>query len=407
MIRDREKIIEPDMTDAGVPGEMPPTRPRISLLGIANMALRRRRLFVILPLIAFIVGTVRSIKNFDPTVRFAATSKFFTKSGGSSGGGGSTGLVGALLGQPSSGGGDLWNAILRSTDFTRELAAAKFRVRGTDADSVKVQEGTIARLHGFPGDSIAELKQGVSLLKSGRIGIRLGSDIGGLVTLTTVANTQDLAVQLNYRVLEMLERYDTRLRRNNISVERRFIEERMLVASDQLARAQSDLTRFLESNRQYSSPQLQVEHGRLVGRVGLYQGIYSSMASTIEQQRIEEARNTPVITMFDRPENEVTASIPTRPQTEGLFGLMLGFIAAVLIVFGAEFLKQVPAHDPEEYQQFRRLWGSLTSGVTPRRVREWWQRRRRSKDGHGVLPPADTTVSAPDRATSTAGRGGA
>ena len=393
MIHDRETV-DPVHAELSPRAE---TRPRWSVLGIANIALRRWPIFVILPAVAYAVGTIMSFVNMDTEPKYTSTSKFFTKSGGSSGQQAVPGMIGQLLGQagagnPSGGGPDLWNAILRSTDFTRELTATKFRVR--TEDSTRVLEGTIAKLYGFPGDSASEAKRSAALLKS-KIDIHLGSDRGGLVTLTTTARMQDLAVQLNYRVLELIEKYDTRLRRNNISVERRFIEERMAAVSDQLSRAEADLAQFIKSNRQFgNSPELTVEHGRLEGRVSLYQGILNTLTASNEQQRMEEARNTPVITMFDRPENDIVPSIPTRPQTQGLLGLMLGFAAAIVIVFGVEVLKLVPKQDPAEYERFRVLWQSVTHTVVPNRVLNLWHRGNGgSTEKRGGIPPTETSTS--------------
>src|SRR5205814_1271418 len=115
-------------------------------------------------------------------------------------------------------------------EFTRELAAMPFRIDSAKtprfgeinpqvADAARAREGTIARLYGQAADSATEVRVGAGLLKS-KLRPKLGSDAGGLSTLTTTARYADLAVQLNYRVLELLDKQDKRIRRNQISVER-------------------------------------------------------------------------------------------------------------------------------------------------------------------------------------------
>lgn len=402
-------------TATGAPKALP-----ISLFGIANIALRRWRIFLILPPVAFVVAMVISYVKLDQEPRATAKSRVFAK--GSGGGGaaqpsGAAGLVSALLGESgntgSGGGGPaMFTAILTSTEFLRELAAMKFRVdtakvarfneiNPTVAPSPTVIEGTIARLYGRGGDSATEVRVGAGLLK-GMLAPRLGSDAGGLTTLTTTARWPDLAVQLNYRVMELLDKHDTRIRRSQIAVERRFLKERMAAAMDDVSRAEAELATFIERNRSIGqSPYLSFERSRLQSRLDLYQGTFTSLRAQDEAQRLEEARNTPVITIFDRPEYFVTQAEPaTTSLTDGWIGLMLGLAAVVLWVFGVEFLKILPRSDPDEYARFRQLSRSIALSIIPARLR--WRNGAMGEAPQGATN-GKAEITAPAPRTDAAG----
>ena len=83
---------------------------------------------------------------------------------------------------------------------------------------------------------------------------------------------------------------------------------------------------FLRSNRVLGSPSLVADKERLSRQVALRNQIYAQLAWAYEQSKLEEVRDTPVLTVLDPPE------VPIEPDPRGLVTkTLLSFIIGVLI----------------------------------------------------------------------------
>ena len=126
----------------------------------------------------------------------------------------------------------------------------------------------------------------------------------------------------------------------------------MRVAQDELRDAEAGLESFLQRNRRYQdSPQLVVEFGRLQRRVELRQQVANSLSQAFEQSRIEEVRNTPVVTIVERPEG---AAKPARTLRQAaLVGGVLGGLATLGFIFALELLRAQGELDPSSNERLR------------------------------------------------------
>jgi tyrosine-protein kinase Etk/Wzc len=136
------------------------------------------------------------------------------------------------------------------------------------------------------------------------------------------------------RLLDQLNTFNLTGRRSRATQERKFTEERMLEVGAELRAAESRLEQFLEANREYRlSPKLTLQQDRLSRDVGMRQQVYSSLAQSYEQAKIDEVRDLPVITTVSEPE------APVLPDPRGLLlrtlfamvagaglGLAIGFL---------------------------------------------------------------------------------
>ena len=113
-------------------------------------------------------------------------------------------------------------------------------------------------------------------------------------------------------MLDLLDSFNLETRQPQAASERRFVEERLGQAKDELLDAEDRLLTFLNQNREFqNSSQLSFEHDRLLREVRLRQDVVTSLTESHEQARIEEVRNTPVITIVQAPE------LPALPTDEG------------------------------------------------------------------------------------------
>lgn len=194
----------------------------------------------------------------------------------------------------------------------------------------------------------------------------------GVVELAVTTRSPDLSYQVASRMLELVNTFNLERRQSQAAAERSFIDERLRAAEDELQAAEDSLKAFLQQNRRYeNSPELVFEFDRLERRVALRQQVFTSLAESFEQARIEEVRNTPVITVVDGPEP------PPRPDRrwlalKGTIGLFLGGMLGIFWAFGREFLTAAREEEPDDYAELERLKGEATGDF-----RAAWRRLRR------------------------------
>jgi uncharacterized protein involved in exopolysaccharide biosynthesis len=171
------------------------------------------------------------------------------------------------------------------------------------------------------------------------ITVRMESQTG-IVTLGVTAVTKPLAEQIAGRLLEELNKFNLQVRKSQAVNERRFAAERYDAARRELLSAEQALESFLARNRGgvVNSPQLAFQRDRLERDVALRQRVFASLAETLERARIEEVRDTPVITVIDDPAG--SSAIDRRGTgTRVLLGLVLGLSAAVLLAMFIDALR--------------------------------------------------------------------
>ena len=180
----------------------------------------------------------------------------------------------------------------------------------------------------------------------------------GLVTLATTAPSRELAEAINRNILDAINAFNLNKRQTRASNERKFVAERLQAARAEVDTAEGALRNFLASNRQYQgSPQLTLEYSRLQRRLDLFQQVYASLAQAHEQARIEEVRNTPVITLVDRPEG--SASVKRSRRQTAILGFALGGLLAVMIATLLEWYAKLRERSPEEIEHLRTELGPL------------------------------------------------
>ena len=129
-------------------------------------------------------------------------------------------------------------------------------------------------------------------------------------------------------MIAQVDSFNLKSRQSQASAERRFTERRVAEAQAEARQAQDELQAFLQRNRDFrSSSQLNFAYERLADNVSLRQQIYTSVAQAYEQARIEEVRDTPVITLVEAP------MLPARPDSRPFgraiaAGVLLSLIAA-------------------------------------------------------------------------------
>jgi uncharacterized protein involved in exopolysaccharide biosynthesis len=134
----------------------------------------------------------------------------------------------------------------------------------------------------------------------------------GVVKVSFTARTPVLAATAADTLLGLVNAFVGRDLRTRAGATRRFLEDRLGEIEGELAIQQDKLRAFLEANRDNrNSPALQFRQAELQRDVDLKRDIYVSVARSLEEARINEVRDTPLISIIDRP---AVLTRPTSPK---------------------------------------------------------------------------------------------
>jgi uncharacterized protein involved in exopolysaccharide biosynthesis len=197
----------------------------------------------------------------------------------------------------------------------------------------------------------------VAILEIGRTGV---------ITAIARAEQPQIAQQILQNVLTEVDSYNLAQRRKRAAAERDFIERRLAEAGAALASAERQLSNFLQTNRQYtSSPVLQMENDRLQRVVRMRQQIYTGMAQSLEQAKIEEVRDLPTISVIDPPE---AALSPERPLAirRTFLGLIAGLLVGIVLAFFRERGAELRAAKTRAYTEYSELKRETLGRLSPR-----------------------------------------
>lgn len=356
-----------------------------SPFAIMNSLLRHAKWVVGLPLLALVLTTAYLSTREHLWV---ADSRFLPAKadfGAGANAGGVMTQLNRLVGGPSGGSdGVFYSFLAQSTAFLREGARAEYEfTRATDTGEEETVSGSLAEIYGLqPADETADVRASLGILKS-LVSSRVEPGTG-FVVISVRAPWPDLAVVVNERLLELVNEFNVEQRQSQAAAEREFVESRMAEARAELQQAEAALVQFLEQNQRHEqAPRLRYEAMRLESDVELKRSIYSGLAQSFEQARINEVRNTPVVTVVESPAETVYR--PNSGNAPLRYGMMAFLIVALLTIGAvgarAYFARQREKH-PDDFAEFRRLaWRSVP---LPRRLRS--RLAERSDRGNGREP---------------------
>ena len=191
-------------------------------------------------------------------------------------------------------------------------------------------------------------------LTDNAISVSIGPETG-VVTVRVRTDQPELSAAVGRRLLDLISAFDLEIRQSQASVERDFAGGRLGQLRTELSTAEDSLKTFLVENRQFAnSPQLTFEHDRLQRQVVMMQELVTAMAQAYEQARIDEVRNTSVITVIDQPEP------PALPDPRGrlmklVLGMILGLMAGLGLAFILEFSERTKDEESEAYVEFHEV----------------------------------------------------
>lgn len=179
-------------------------------------------------------------------------------------------------------------------------------------------------------EAIERLRDMISVSFSQRTGI---VNVG----VETSSASRSHAVLRN--LIEELNAFNLQNRQTQAAAERKFAQRRLEEVGAELRTAENRLAAFMRTNRRIAqSPGLTFEQDRLMREVVLRQELYATIAQAFEEARMDEVRDTPLITIIEQPE------LPAAPDPRGLFkkliiALFAGLALGSFLAVGRAFLR--------------------------------------------------------------------
>ena len=261
---------------------------------------------------------------------------------------------------------EFYAALLRSRDLIRPLVEREYKVadRGGRLFWISATErrGTLMDLYEVEADSPFERRElTVEFLRES---ITASADLEtGIVRFGVEVRWPELAQEIAQLLIDQLSAFNVGTRRSQAAAERQFVEERLASAGGELSDAERSLERFLEQNRTFeNSPRLRFQHDRLLRTVTMRQQVYTSLLQAYEQARIEEVRDTPVITIVEAP------MLPWKPERRGTvfkgsLALGLGGLVGMAFAFGRRGLHEERRTRPDVYEALTATTGDLRNDI--------------------------------------------
>lgn len=244
--------------------------------------------------------------------------------------------LGGLVGGPSEP-VQFYGAVVKSRELLRQVAEAEYTTtRGTfRKDSVR---GTLIEIWDITADTREAAV--TAAVKALRESVEAIPDVqAGVLRIRTTARPAGLAEQINRQILANLNEFNIDKRQTQAEQERVFIEGRLEVARAELEAAEKELAAFYEANRSYqNSPRLAFEAARLERRLQIRQEVYRVLAQAYEEARIQEVKNTPVVTIVDPPEGSAEPAISLRVLAMVVFSVSA--LVAVALALVLEYLRE-------------------------------------------------------------------
>jgi uncharacterized protein involved in exopolysaccharide biosynthesis len=270
---------------------------------------------------------------------------------------------------------DTRNILGQAVATTYEFPSDSGRTRGTLAAFYKVEGKTAA-------------------LRQERAIDRLRDDIKadvrktGVVSVAVTTRDAALSEQVNRRLVELLQQFNLETRQTQAGAERRFTEQRLDEVRRDLRESEDRLQGFLLRNRDFrNSPVLVFEQERLTRELSRQQELYNSLSQAYESAKIEEVRDTPVLTIVEPPD------LPARPVPRGVvkksaMALAVGLLLGVLLAFTRDLMSRSGQEAGDEFAEFTALRrAALDDLLHPWRPLRRFASRRRSS---ALSPLPDT-----------------
>lgn len=315
----------------------------VSLISVAVVLLRHRWLIIISALLAsFLFG----LSGYSSRPLYTATATFTPRARSAA----SAGT--AILQELGLGGGSntaYYTDLIQSREILGPVVESRFSFRAPTGTVTQSLIGIYGIKDKRPRYAKAEA---IERLSSNMVS---ASQINGMMKLSVTSEDPALSATLASRILQQLNRFNLANRQQQATSEREFIESQVAEASQRLRNAEDQLQTFLSENRNFTqASSVAFELDRLRRAVTMRQELYTSLAKSLDEARIEEVRDSPVLTVIEPAEPPL---LPDRPEWPGraILGLFVGFLIGSLIAFVHSYFARQRENETSESEELDAL----------------------------------------------------
>ena len=280
---------------------------------------------------------------------YSVAFSFVPESGQEQGRGGLAGIAGQLgipagvLGE-SSQPPQFYADLLETREVLGPLASDSFTVDSGERGRVPLAD--FLGIHGGTGPVRTELT--FETLRDKVVSTSVAARSTGVINVAVRTKSPTVSLAIAQRLIDGLNRFNREMRQSRATEERKFVESRLQEAHASLRAAEDDLQGFLQRNREFAkSPQLVFDQDRLQRAVSLQQQVVMGLAQQYEDARIREVRDTPVITLIERPILPALPA-PRRRVSTLLLGTGFAFGLGTMLALAIEGWRRQRANEPDE-----------------------------------------------------------
>lgn len=190
--------------------------------------------------------------------------------------------------------------------------------------------------------SLTNEQEGVMKSTAGKIELTLDPE-RGCFTLEAAFHEPLLTAQVVERSIELLQKSIIRYKTDKAMDQLSFIEGRYEEKKKDFLKAQEQLARFRDQNKNVSSAMVRSEEERLQLEYSLSMTVFNELAKQLEQARIKVKEETPVFSVI---EPTVVPSVKSKPKKVIILSawLAIGAILGIGIVFGKDYILELRAN---------------------------------------------------------------
>jgi tyrosine-protein kinase Etk/Wzc len=310
----------------------------ISLVALVNVLLRRRRVitrfaggFVLLTLAYLLVAP----RTYTVETSFVVDQAQSTAAGLAAQLGVDVGSVNPAQ-SPA-----FYAALVTTPDVLQRLADTTFRT-GSDSSPRSLYD-----IWSIASGTVGARRDAVIKKLNGTVSTTVAQKIG-LVSIQVSTHDPHLSAGLATALLGAVNRFNLESRQSRARAERQFTDQQLVNARVQLRAVEDTEQTFLEQNRQpVLPPNLAFKRARIERQIEVLQQKYLSLATAYQRARIDEVRDTPVITVI-QPAVVPEHADPRRLLQRMILMLFLGAGTGIIVAFVGEAFAHVQvSQDPE------------------------------------------------------------
>lgn len=249
-----------------------------------------------------------------------------------------------------------YSELLGSRAFMLGLSGGSYLVEGAAGP----RDSLLYEWMKAPGATPEQRHERAAILLRGKTAIS-SSARSGIVRFVVTLKDSALVRQVAMRALAQIDSFNLRTKQTQARAERAFLELRADSLEWHLRNAEDALVRFDDRNRAATlAPALRTERDRLSREKQVVENVAGIVRQQLERARMEEVRNTPVITIVEAVRS------PTWPERRYLLFKTVAVAVAMTVLWLGAFLLLVD--------------GALDGLLPP----AWLSRLRRGLGGDGA-----------------------